>query len=204
MRRASMWLNLYGGQAVRCKLKKGLKTQKNAFLAVNWAYVWQPDNHTGWTKPMPFASINFTHPKTNLSNLGKNIENWGSFSVFFESAIFNLFFSKIFFLFNISSKFLWECEVKCVLFVRLQGVDFSFPIGNFLMKSNSIHRFHYHVLKERLWNQGLVSFFVHKTFFSASLTLKAKNMLQVFLSYLCARSIFQTFWKNDLFSKFLF
>ena len=35
MQRTAMWLNLYGGQAVRRKLKKGLKTQKNAFLAVN-------------------------------------------------------------------------------------------------------------------------------------------------------------------------
>ena len=34
MRRAFVWLNLYGREAVRHKLKNGLKTQKRHFLAV--------------------------------------------------------------------------------------------------------------------------------------------------------------------------
>jgi hypothetical protein len=34
MRRALMWLNLYGREAVRRKLKSGLKTQKKTFLPV--------------------------------------------------------------------------------------------------------------------------------------------------------------------------
>ena len=32
MRRAAMWLNLYGREAVRHKLKDGLKQAKNAFF----------------------------------------------------------------------------------------------------------------------------------------------------------------------------
>ena len=32
MQKASMWLNLYGRQAVRHKLKKGLKTQKKGAI----------------------------------------------------------------------------------------------------------------------------------------------------------------------------
>ena len=34
MRRALVWLNLYGHEAVRCKLKNSLKTQKMHFLPV--------------------------------------------------------------------------------------------------------------------------------------------------------------------------
>jgi hypothetical protein len=34
MQRALMWLNLYGREAIRHKLKKGLKTQKMLFLPV--------------------------------------------------------------------------------------------------------------------------------------------------------------------------
>ena len=39
MQRAAMWLNIYGCQAVQCKLKKVLKTQQMHF------YVIQPDDH---------------------------------------------------------------------------------------------------------------------------------------------------------------
>ena len=35
MRRALIWLNPYGREAVRHKLKNGLKTQKRHFLAVS-------------------------------------------------------------------------------------------------------------------------------------------------------------------------
>ena len=48
------------------------KNTKNAFLAVNWAYIGQPDDHIGWAKLMSFASIDPTHLKTNLWNFGKN------------------------------------------------------------------------------------------------------------------------------------
>ena len=59
---ASMWLNLYGHQAVRHKLKKGLKTQKNTFLALFWAHIGQPDDHISWATLMPFISIYPTNP----------------------------------------------------------------------------------------------------------------------------------------------
>jgi hypothetical protein len=45
-----------------------------AFLAVNWAYVGQPDDHIGWAKSMPFASIDPTYPRTNSWNFGENFQ----------------------------------------------------------------------------------------------------------------------------------
>ena len=53
------------------------KNTKNAFLAVNWAYIRQPDDHIGWTKWMPFALTDPTHPRTNLWNFGKNCSAFG-------------------------------------------------------------------------------------------------------------------------------
>ena len=47
------------------------KNTKNAFFAVYWAYVGQPDNHIGW------ASIDPTHPRTNWWNIGKNCSAFG-------------------------------------------------------------------------------------------------------------------------------
>ena len=47
------------------------------FLAVNWAYVGQPDNHIGWEKSMPVASIDPTHPRTNFWNFGENCSAFG-------------------------------------------------------------------------------------------------------------------------------
>ena len=75
MRRASMWLNLYGCQAVGRKLKKGLKTQKK-------------------------ASINTSIPRTNTWNFGRNCSAFGEVEKlsFFESAILNFFPKKNFFL----------------------------------------------------------------------------------------------------------
>ena len=43
IQRASMWLNLYGHQALRRKLTKGLKTQKRHFDS-KFPNVGQPDN----------------------------------------------------------------------------------------------------------------------------------------------------------------
>ena len=39
MQRALMWLNLYGCQAVRHKLKKRAENNKNAFLALFWLQI---------------------------------------------------------------------------------------------------------------------------------------------------------------------
>ena len=77
MRRASILLNLYGRQAVRRKLNLLQKPLKMHFLAVNWAYIGKPDNHIGWAKWMPFASINPTHSRTNLWNFGDNCSAFG-------------------------------------------------------------------------------------------------------------------------------
>ena len=65
-----------------------------------WAYVGQPHDHIGWTKSMPFASINPTNPRTHPAQFGKKIlridhlAKWG----FFESAILDFCF-RFFFLF---------------------------------------------------------------------------------------------------------
>ena len=37
----------------------------NAFLALFWAYVGQPDDHIGWATLMPFVSIYSTNPRNN-------------------------------------------------------------------------------------------------------------------------------------------
>ena len=47
MQRALMWLNLYGREAVRPKLKNSQKRHKKSFLACFRAYVGQPRDHTG-------------------------------------------------------------------------------------------------------------------------------------------------------------
>ena len=64
----------------------------NAFLALFWAYVGQPDNHIGWATLMTSASIHSTLPKTNSWNFHEKILR---ISRVFESAIwFFIFFSK--------------------------------------------------------------------------------------------------------------
>ena len=40
-------------------------------LGCFWAYIGQPHDHIGWAAPMPFASINLTHPRTNPRNFRK-------------------------------------------------------------------------------------------------------------------------------------
>ena len=78
MRRALVWLNLYGCEVVRHKLKKQAKNAFLVFLGCFWAYVGQPHNLIGWATPMPFALINSTNPW-----LVKNIRNWLSWKMRF-------------------------------------------------------------------------------------------------------------------------
>ena len=56
--------------------------QKSSILAFFWAYVGQPDDHKGWVKSKPFATIYFTHPRTNPLFFVKNIENWWFWKTF--------------------------------------------------------------------------------------------------------------------------
>ena len=52
------------------------KQAKNAylvFLGCFWAFVGQPHNYIGWARPMPFASINSTNPRTNPWNFHEKI-----------------------------------------------------------------------------------------------------------------------------------
>ena len=70
------------------------------FLGCFWAYVRQPHSHKSWDKPMPFASINSTNPRTNPWKFHEKIlriggaGKWG----FFEAAILN-FLSRPFWIF---------------------------------------------------------------------------------------------------------
>ena len=48
--------------------QKWPKNTKNAFFASFWAYVGQTQGQISWATSMPFASINFTNPRTNSWN----------------------------------------------------------------------------------------------------------------------------------------
>ena len=77
MRRALIYLNLYGCEAVQ-----GQKQPKNtniAFFACFCPYVRQPHSHIGWDKSMPFASVNPSNPRTNPWNFHKNFLRIGDF-----------------------------------------------------------------------------------------------------------------------------
>jgi hypothetical protein len=77
LQRALLWL--YGCQAVRRKLKRGVKMHFLFFYPFFWAYVGQPDDHVGWATSMPFASNLCYSPKNqSLKFLRKNIKNWRS------------------------------------------------------------------------------------------------------------------------------
>ena len=78
MRKALMYLNLYGCEAVWRKRKNSLKTQ---FL-----------NNIGWATSMPFASINPTNQRTNPWNFDNIFLRIGDFEKlsFFESAILKM------------------------------------------------------------------------------------------------------------------
>ena len=77
------------------KILKQSKNNKNAFFACFRPYTGQSDNHIGWTTSMPFASIYFTHPRTNPWNFYETILRKCQF---FWVSQFVLFFKKIFFL----------------------------------------------------------------------------------------------------------
>ena len=106
--RGLIWLNLYGFEAVRHKLKNRQK-MRFLFLWCFWAYVGQSHNHISWAIPMPFASINSTNPRTNPWNFIEKILRigrawkWG----IFEAAILN-FLSQPFWIFFASS--LWKIQ----------------------------------------------------------------------------------------------
>ena len=53
--------------------KTGKKWFFGVFLGCFWAYLRQPHDHIGWAVPMPFASINPIHPRTNLRNFHEKI-----------------------------------------------------------------------------------------------------------------------------------
>ena len=66
-----MWLNLYGREAVRHKLKNGLKTQKIHFLPVIYLML---DSLTA-IKVEPHQSIQLIQGPIH-ENFTKNVENW--------------------------------------------------------------------------------------------------------------------------------
>jgi hypothetical protein len=85
MRRALMWLNLYGWETDQRKLKNRQKMQFLCFCP----YVGQPHDHIGWATSLPFASINPINPRTNPWNFHNFFLRIGDFEKlsFFELAI---------------------------------------------------------------------------------------------------------------------
>ena len=90
-----MWLNLYGREVVRHKLKNGQKKTKNPIFDCFRAYVGQPHNHIGWATSMPFASFNPTNPRTNPVDFHKKLLRVCDFEKYlFLSRPFCFVFSK--------------------------------------------------------------------------------------------------------------
>ena len=123
MRRALMWLNLYGREAVWHELKNSQKTHKKALLACFRAYV----GHIRWATSMPFAWINPTNQRTNLWNFREKILRIGDFEnlSFFESAILIFFFKTIFFCFipiKISPNLYCRTDVVSKKFLAMRNI----------------------------------------------------------------------------------
>ena len=77
MRKALMWLNLYGCQAVRLKLQKGVKMH---FLCFYPFFEVTSDSHIGWATMLSFTSYFLVIPEIFVKKY------W---ECFFESAIFD-------------------------------------------------------------------------------------------------------------------
>ena len=97
MRRALVWLNLYGREVVRCKLKNSLKTKKCTFcLFLSLCGTASQPYRLSHTNAL---CINQSYqPKDKfIIFLKKNIENWRSLKAsFFLVGHFDLFFKKNF------------------------------------------------------------------------------------------------------------
>ena len=116
MQRALVWLNLYGGEAFRHKLKNRQKMHFLCFLAV---FALTSDS-LGWATSMPFASINSTNPRTNPWNFHKKngelaeLENdlffRRPFWIFFSKKIKNCIISM-----KTSSPFIWGIINFCTM-----------------------------------------------------------------------------------------
>ena len=83
MWRALVWLNIYGREAVRHKLKNRQKMRFFVFLGCFCPYVRQPHRHIGWVPSMPSASFNPTNPRTNPWNFWKKILRIGGIENYF-------------------------------------------------------------------------------------------------------------------------
>ena len=84
-------------------IRQQAKQAKYAFLGHFWTHVGQSYSHIGCAKPMPFASINSTNPRTNPWNFGGNCSAFGGGwkTQFFWVGHFEFFLAKkIFFLLN--------------------------------------------------------------------------------------------------------
>ena len=91
------------------------------------------NSHIGWATSMPFASINYTNPRTNPWNFRKKISRIGDFEKrpFWKIGHFEFFFlqKKIFFCFILM-------KISPNLYGRMDGSKFwRFPWfpGNFLL-----------------------------------------------------------------------
>ena len=85
------------------------KTDKKCVFCVFRLFVGQPHDHISWAKPIPFASINSTNPRTNPWKFHEKILRIGGAGkcVFFEATILN-FLSQPFWFFFASSQ--WKTQ----------------------------------------------------------------------------------------------
>ena len=121
MRKALIWFNPYGLEAVRHKLKSSQKMHFWCFLGHFWAYVGQPHDHMVWVTSMPFTSINSTNPKTSPWNFGQKILRIGGAGKwhFVLLLLFLVigFLKKMFCFFsmNITMAFIWGSIYFCTM-----------------------------------------------------------------------------------------
>ena len=132
MWRALVWLNLYGCEAVRHKLKNRQKISFFVFLGCFWAYVRQPHNHIGYATPMPFASINPTNKRTNPWNFCEKILRIGRTGkwAFYLVGHFEFFFAKKIFLLLHSNENMSKFIGQQGFFEILMTTLFSSPKQN--------------------------------------------------------------------------
>ena len=120
-----MWLNLYGHQGVRCKLKKGVKTQKMHFypffeLISNSLTTIKVEPHQC---PLHQSILLTQGPIHEIFE--KNIENWRNWKTqFFWVGHFEFFFWIIIFFFASSP---WKLVANYVL--EWMGLNFYFYDG---------------------------------------------------------------------------
>ena len=77
MRKALVWLNLCGREAV-CHMLKNKQNVFFVFLGCFWSSVGQPHDHISWDTPMSFASIIPIWPSNKVTIANFTIYTWST------------------------------------------------------------------------------------------------------------------------------